>query len=222
MRLSLDRTELELRPERAAVLVEHRTLLIADVHLGRVAHMRRAGISLPIEAARADLDRLSALRAAVDPAHIVFLGDLFHSDPNEEWELFADWLGQQADVRYTLVAGNHDRAYVHTHSSMPGLEITDGLDMNDLTLIHEPDVVNEGWAICGHVHPGVKVASGPRSQVRIPCFHLRAAERCLILPAFSALAGKHVRTPAPDDRVVGVYEGRLVDLTPEGSRGSSS
>lgn len=154
MRLSLDRTELELRPERAAVLVDRRILLIADVHLGRVAHMRRSGISLPREAARADLDRLAALRDSVRPAHIVFLGDLFHSDPNDEWTLLARWLADRSDIHHTLVAGNHDRGFQHTWTAIDGLEVVDRLDVDDLVLTHEPTEVEPGWNVCDTSTPG--------------------------------------------------------------------
>ena len=52
-----------LLPGRAAFLPATATLLIGDVHLGKAATFRRAGIAVPEGSAQADLARLERLVA---------------------------------------------------------------------------------------------------------------------------------------------------------------
>ena len=50
---------------------------------------------------------METLLATLSVKRIFFLGDLFHSDRNKEWERFSEW-NQQNSFPSILVKGNHD------------------------------------------------------------------------------------------------------------------
>ncbi|MGB3618727.1 MAG: hypothetical protein WBA12_11460, partial [Catalinimonas sp.] len=52
---------LHLAPERAVYWAERRAWLVADLHLGKVAHFRKAGRAVPAAAAAENYRRLDAL-----------------------------------------------------------------------------------------------------------------------------------------------------------------
>ncbi|MEL7339591.1 MAG: phosphoesterase, partial [Bacteroidota bacterium] len=108
MELTLAETRLQLLPERAIYLPDHKALLLADLHLGKSGHFQRHGIPVSGEVHFRDLDILGTLLERHFVERLIFLGDLFHSDYNHEWEIFADFL-VEFDCRKELVIGNHDR-----------------------------------------------------------------------------------------------------------------
>lgn len=64
--------------------------------------------------------------------------------------------------------------------------------------------------LCGHIHPGVRIALGGRSRVVLPCFHLSAQR--LILPAFGDLTGLHTLPVGPGEQAFATLEGRIVSV----------
>src|SRR5690606_11479666 len=69
-------------------------LLISDVHLGKVTHFRKHGVALPQHSVAGNFKQLDFAVSMFGPEKICFLGDLFHSVINSEWELFEKWVGQ--------------------------------------------------------------------------------------------------------------------------------
>ena len=86
---------------------EKNILLISDVHLGKVAHFRKHGMAIPNDAIFENFTRLNVVVDFFKPETIIFLGDLFHSKMNKEWELFAKWT-KEISREIILVEGNHD------------------------------------------------------------------------------------------------------------------
>ena len=106
-RIEINENHFDLHPSGAAFWVEKKTLLLADVHLGKVAHFRKNGIAVPRKAEGAFYQKITALLKEFTIERIVFLGDLFHSFQNNEWLLFTAWVKQQR-ASMILVEGNHD------------------------------------------------------------------------------------------------------------------
>jgi len=181
-------------------------LLIADLHFGKIEHFRKNGIALPANAARKDIYRLEQLIEKVDARHIIFMGDLFHSDYNNAWVTFKEMLGRHQDRKFTLIIGNHD---ILDPELYHGMEITYQMEINDLVLTHEPlDVIIEGkYNLCGHIHPGVRLKGKGRQSVRIPCFFF--GQHTGILPSYGTFTGTHVLQPVEGDRVY-VVDGEIV------------
>lgn len=174
---------LQLLADRAVYWPARRLLLLADLHLGKGDVFRRHGIAVPRGGTDQDLARLDVLLAQTGASRLMLLGDVVHGPIHaahwqDQWKLWRrrhDWLAVQA------VRGNHDRAL---ERSTLGIELLgEGVEEEGLWLCHEP--VDDGRpAMCGHVHPVVKLPGLVRA---LPAFHCRQNQ--LILPAFGAFTG---------------------------------
>jgi DNA ligase-associated metallophosphoesterase len=136
---------IELRPERAALLCTHRTLLVADVHLGKARAFRQQGVPVPGGTTQETLARLDALVRATAAERVVFLGDLLHSrhaQGSAALAEFARWRAAHAQLALTLVRGNHD-AHAGDPPATLGIQAVDEpFPLGTLALCHHP-----------HAHP---------------------------------------------------------------------
>ena len=90
--------DIVLLPGRAAFLPATRTLLVADVHLGKAATFRAAGMPVPEGSAQADLARLCGLVEQSAAARLIVLGDLFHARRGATEQVFTEF--QTARARF--------------------------------------------------------------------------------------------------------------------------
>jgi len=203
---------LELLGERAVWWPARRTMLLADAHLGKAGHFRKAGIPVPPAVGEAGLRRLEALCHAYRPEELFFLGDLFHSVRNAEWEALCALLAEFPDTRFTLVRGNHDILGDEDYGPSPLQVVPGGIGLGPFFLCHEPDTpCPEGlYRLCGHVHPAYRLQGRGRQSLLLPCFHFGAEGG--ILPAFGEFTGKHPVTAKAGDRVFVVAEGRVFEV----------
>ncbi len=105
---SLRGQTLWLLPQKAIFWEEQEILILADLHLGKAAHFRKAGIPIPSAIHHHDLNTLRQLISHFHPAQILILGDLFHSVYNKEWLDFENFLLDLSAYSFSLVKGNHD------------------------------------------------------------------------------------------------------------------
>ena len=203
MTLTHGSLRVELLPELAAWLPDHRLVLISDVHLGKGAFFREHGIPVPDGAFTDDLQRISHLIETYH-ADICVVGDLVHASRNEEWKRFAE-VRSTWPASVILVAGNHD-TYATGHAEELGITVVDHLLLDDVLLQHHPDhdVPNEyaeqvRGRICGHRHPSITINGPAHQRVRSRCFHLQGST--LILPGFGRFTGTHPVEWKPDDRI---------------------
>jgi DNA ligase-associated metallophosphoesterase len=145
------------------------------------------------------------------PKEVYFLGDLFHSSWNEEWEKLLNFLGLSPTSSFHLVVGNHDilpsekyqdsRLKVHKHP----------ITLGTLLLSHEPTSPPAGFlTICGHIHPGILLKGRAKQRVRIPCFHY--SENVLLLPSFGNFTGLALIKGQKNDLIWGIAEERLIPI----------
>jgi uncharacterized protein len=193
--VTINGQRLTLHTSGAAFLEERRLLLISDVHLGKVTHFRKHGVALPSDAAAANFRHLTDIADLFEPETICFLGDLFHSDMNREWETFAAWAAGRSE-NLLLVSGNHDVLSPKAYASL-GIVVTQLLIVDHFLLTHLPEEYEGLFTICGHVHPGVRLYGPGRQMLRLPCFF--QSEKQLILPAFGTFTGKHFLRPGAAD-----------------------
>src|SRR6476469_1295246 len=97
-----------LLPQKAIYFPSYKILLLSDVHLGKGAHFRKSGIAIPKQLAQEDLAMLSDLIHYYQPQKIIFLGDLFHSDMNNDWDWFCLWREMHQHIDMELIRGNDD------------------------------------------------------------------------------------------------------------------
>lgn len=192
MQIEIHGEDLLLLPEKAVYWPKRKTLWIADAHFGKATHFNKTGIFVPANVVDADLFRLKSLLDTYEVERLIFLGDLFHSKYNSEWERFGEWLTMQDLQEVHLVLGNHDilhdRYYTQYNLTLHNEFLTDP----PFTYVHEyvegmeqqyPDTI----IISGHVHPAVSLGGKARQGVRLPCFYFNTTHA--ILPAFGRFTG---------------------------------
>jgi len=209
-----------LVPGRAAYLPATRTLLVADVHLGKAATFRAAGMPVPEGSAQADLGRLCRLVAETQAARLIILGDLFHARRGATPQVFAEFTAARAGFPTTevmLVAGNHDRS---VGALPPSLGIDSLMRTHDeppFHFVHDPDTeLPESWrkadlTIGGHLHPTVSIASPGGDRLTERCFV--AEHDRLVMPAFGSFTGGHRVAPGPGVRLWIARDDGVVDVT---------
>jgi metallophosphoesterase superfamily enzyme len=84
--------QLLLLPEKAVFWPARNTMILSDLHLGKVNHFRRFGIPVPTRANQKNLEIMISIFQHWKPDRVIFLGDLFHSHYNPEWEVFGQVL----------------------------------------------------------------------------------------------------------------------------------
>lgn len=208
-------TEVELLADRAAWLPQSRSLLVADLHLGKAQSFRRAGIPVPSGTTAAMLERLDRLIERWAPSELIVLGDLLHGPLAQRGpaiDALARWRARHASIAVRMVRGNHD-ASAGDPPAQCGIQAHDSpLVQAGLAFCHDPAEAAPGFKMAGHIHPVVSLR-GRIDRVRVACFWLRPD--ALVLPAFGEFTGGWpVRVRACDqvfvianDRVL-AYPGR--------------
>jgi uncharacterized protein len=174
----------QMRADRTLFWPRERTLMIADLHLGKADTFRSAGIALPSGGTRNDLLRLTAAIERTAATRVIVLGDMLHAAATERrWrEGWDAWRERHAQLHIVVIGGNHDRAL----SSLDlKIDRHDGaIDMAPFELRHAPRIASSAHVLCGHVHPVVRL---PRVIGRWPAFVMD--DRQTLLPAFSMFTG---------------------------------
>lgn len=207
-----------LLAERALHWPRGATLFVADVHLGKAAAFRAGGVPVPRGATAADLGRLSLLLERTRCTRLVVLGDLLHAPQGRVPALdaaVAAWRGRHAGLAITLVRGNHDARAGDPPPSWGVDAVAAPYLLAPFVLHHEPATPPTGYALCGHVHPGVRLRGAAGDSVRLPCFVL--GPRRALLPAFGRLTGLAVVAARRDETRVAIAGSTLHPLPPAGT-----
>ncbi|MFM8702435.1 MAG: ligase-associated DNA damage response endonuclease PdeM [Planctomycetia bacterium] len=208
-----------LLPGRAAFLPATRTLLVADLHLGKAATFRRAGIPVPEGSAQRDLERLGQLVETHDVQRLVVLGDLFHARSGCTPQVFAEFAALRARIAATsvvLVLGNHDRAIGRLPDTLGLDACMAALDEPPFRFVHEPATdlaaTDRGlFTVAGHLHPTVAIRSPSGDRLADRCFVAEPA--LLVLPAFGSFTGGHRIAPVADTRLWSARDDGVADVT---------
>lgn len=188
MTISCKGESLILSKDRAIYWEAKKMLIISDLHLGKAAHFRRAGIQVPSTVSGTDLDKLAKLISAFSPEILLVTGDMFHHKVNSETETFKLWRAQYPGLKIILIKGNHDLLkgddYIGLDLEVHAKELLCG----PFRFIHDqPDTEDEYYNITGHIHPGVTIYGKARQRLKFPCFYF--GRTCAIMPAFSVFTG---------------------------------
>ena len=204
---------LHLMPEGAAWDAAQRVLFVTELHLGKAAVFREAGLTLPDGADAAILQRLSVLAGRLGACTLAVLGDVFHArSPGTERTVAAlnTWRQTHAGLRWIIVPGNHDRR-VPWAQWLPDAEIlSEGELCGPWQLAHHPPEQSDAVMLCGHLHPGIAFGPPRQRKARLPCFWLRRG--VLILPAFGGFTGLRLIEREPGDRVWVTVQDRVAEV----------
>ncbi len=182
--------------EKAAYWENEKSLLLSDVHAGKAALFRSNGIPLSSDHLIADLLAIEALIQRFGAERLIILGDLFHSDHNQENALAVDWLNNLS-IDVLLIEGNHD---VHTADKKYRINSLEELKKDGIHLLHEPSETQGHFQINGHLHPAYRIRGKAKQSLKFPCFYVNN-ER-LILPAFGQLTGNKVMKKGKGDQMI--------------------
>jgi DNA ligase-associated metallophosphoesterase len=197
-----------------------KTLLVADLHLGKETVFQKSGLAIPSGATRQTLSRLLEHLQGGMFERLVVLGDLLHAPAGwtlELEQLLIDAQSTTPNVRWELVAGNHDRRS-HDRLKKIGWSVQDPPVIDGSMLcLHEPPGENLPMSVsqsaslilCGHLHPSYKVPLDALRTARVPCFWIRTES--IVLPAFGGWVGTHPIEPCKSDRIVLCVEGQLIE-----------
>lgn len=189
-------------------------LLLSDLHLGKAAHFRKAGLPLPEGSDEQTLARMDELIAQFQPKRVVIIGDLFHSALNNAWEAFHQWCMRQNTALH-LVCGNHDQLAERRYREAKLTVHHAGLVELPFILEHETPLAMGGFGmmhvICGHTHPGVVLHGQANQRLRLPCFLV--GPQVTLLPAFGMSTGLHIVKPTAAHRVFACTDKAVLDVT---------
>ena len=194
--------------QKAIWLPEIKTLIIADLHIGKIEHFRSAGIGLPSEASMATITKLKSILDSYQPHKVIFLGDLFHSRKNSSFAVFKNLLDSYCHITFILVLGNHDIMKEDDYQDLDLLVVSE-FYIDNLWLTHEPQskINSEYYNIAGHIHPGVRLSGKGRESISLACFYfgLHGA----IIPAFGYFTGKAMLQNTEKGSVYAIAEDKI-------------
>lgn len=189
--IQIDTQHFTMHPLGVLFWEERSMLLISDVHLGKVSHFRKFGAAVPQKAIQRNFELLDEVVGFFNPRTVVFMGDLFHSSLNKEWQLFADW-SSRVTATLVLVIGNHDIISPDHYENL-GIQVVSELRESIFLLSHHPEAREGYFNFCGHIHPAIRLSGMGRQSVRLRCFF--KSESQMILPAFGEFTGSHTLEP---------------------------
>lgn len=206
-----------LHPHRLMYWEEQNILIGSDLHLGKTGHFRKAGIAMPQQVYREDLQRLFSAIQHFSPRQLLVVGDLFHSEANKELDWFNRWRNDFSKTDFHLVKGNHD-ILGNSWYNENGLVVSTELKVGGLRFVHEPlvvssessDVSDATPTISGHLHPGIIISGGGRQSLRFPCFFF-SDDQC-ILPAFSLFTGLFSIKPKKGESVFAITKNEVIKI----------
>ncbi len=212
MQIILKNNTFTLLPQKAIWWEEEETILISDLHIGKIAHFRKAGIAVPAKAAEQNFVRLDKIMKDYFVKRIIFIGDLFHSDVNSEWERFCSWRTQHSEVDMLLILGNHDRFPLKHYEDICLTVYQNEFQVRGFTLAHHPKELAEEneYTISGHIHPVIRLEGLANQRLKFPCFYFGRQQA--ILPSFGSFTGGYAIEVQEGDQVVAVVEDKLIKI----------
>lgn len=160
-------------------------LIVADLHLEKGSAFAAKGQMLPPYDTRETLSKLAAVIDKYNASSVIALGDSFHDSEaagrmaDEDLETLHI---MQDACEWIWVTGNHDPVI----SKRVGGHVFAVVNVNGLTLRHEPTDGRATHEIAGHLHPAAKLCRHGYT-LRRPCFIGNGLR--LVMPAFGTYTG---------------------------------
>jgi len=185
---------------------QHKTLIIADLHLGWEINLAQKGIHIPSQTTKI-LQKLLRIISITNPKTLIILGDVKHTiakaEPGE-WkdipEFFEAISAEIDDVR--VIRGNHDGNLEPLLPKSVELQPSTGIALDAMGLFHghtwpAKELLNSKVLIMGHVHPTLSFRDALGFQITTPVWiKIGLDNRKLETPN---LKSKHAKATAPRD-----------------------
>lgn len=206
---------LVISAERTLFWENERTLIVADIHVGKTGHFRKSGIAVPQSVYKDDLHRLLAQILFFKAERLIIVGDLTHSTANKELDLFRKWRKDFPSLDVQLVKGNHDILEEKWYGEADISVSAGQLQVKQFLFVH--DVLKAGikaskekYIFSGHLHPGISIRGRGRQSLCFPCFYF--AKKYCVLPAFSRFTGTYKVEPKEGEAAFAVIEKDIVQM----------
>jgi len=210
-KLELNGVEVFLLPQKAVFIPQYHLLIISDWHLGKLGHFRQEGLFIPPMQLANEFARLEEMLLELPVKNVIFLGDLFHSNWNTEWDDFVSFLKKYPQIEFILTKGNHDilpRDMFNTCLKIKeSYVLSEGVVFSHQPIHGLPDHI---YNVVGHVHPGCLVTTKGRQHFRLPCFHLK--DKVLTVPAFGKWTGLCLLDKEEDNRLFAVVNDAVLEV----------
>jgi uncharacterized protein len=204
---------LTLLPERAAYWPSRSTLFVADLHWGKAASFRAAGVFVPRGTTPESLARLNRVLERTGASRMILLGDCFHAKDGrvpETLRVLSEWKAAQPALEISLVRGNHDRRAGDPPAELGFTCVDAPVIDSPFVLAHHPRESTEGYTLAGHLHPAVRLSGRAGERARVPCFWFGA--NVGVLPAFGDFTGMADIEPVPGDRVFALTNESVIQV----------
>lgn len=200
-----------LTNQRALYWEREQMLVVSDLHIGKTAHFRKAGIPIPSTILKNDLKRLQRLIDHFSAHTVLVVGDLFHAENNTDLEQFQTFITINAEVSFKLVKGNHDRLKDSFYEAMGIKVYQTHKDLGEIRFVHDEQHCDaHTFCISGHTHPGVTIKGRGKVYIKLPCYEV--SEHRLILPAFSEFTGLNTKRTVASSICYGFTEKSVFEI----------
>lgn len=206
MKIQINNENFILHPSGAVFWERKKTIIISDVHLGKVTHFRKHGIAIPENAISENFRKITAVLDYFHPEKIIFLGDLFHSTKNAEWDLFENWVSENNHETY-LITGNHD-IIDEKHYRKIGVIVVETLEIDHFFFTHHPTEKENLFNFSGHIHPGILLRGLGLQTLKLRCFYQKSNQ--MIFPAFGEFTGKYIVKPNVEDLIYAIAGNEVI------------
>ena len=203
--------DIVLLPGRAAFLPQTSTVVCSDIHLGKAATFRHAGMPIPEGSAQHDLQRLTDIVQTCRARRLLITGDLFHARSGctqhvlDEFSIFCEKIRLLNNTDVALVLGNHERSLGRKFrpSEIGISRCEEEIIEPPFRFVHDHQSHSGAqpgfFTIAGHVHPTVTIKGTSGDRLTCRCFVTTGTT--LTLPAFGSFTGGHRIRPSDGTRV---------------------
>lgn len=174
-------------------LKEHKTLIIADIHIGYEESLNKKGILVPRFQLKDVLKKLENIIEKTKPETIIINGDLKHEFgkiSEQEWRdtlKILDLLTKHSKV--ILVKGNHD-TILGPIAEKRNVKVVDNVLIDNIYITHGdkiPKIIPKvKTVIIGHEHPAITISDNNRKET-FKCFLLGKWKRknLIVMPSLN-------------------------------------
>ncbi len=206
--------QLLLLPEKAVFWPREKTLLVADLHLGKPAAFRQSGLAVPESTTTHDLERLEHALHRTGSERLIILGDFFHAAAGRQsamMEVVQGWREKQKRLKIILLPGNHDQRAGPPPIAWNIQSVGESWAVSPFLFCHEPKEVPGHYVLSGHVHPAILLRENFGPGLRAPCFCF--GPRRAIMPAFGSFTGMHNLRRVKGERIFAIGDDQVIELT---------
>ena len=203
---------LKLLPSMVALWPKEQALFVADIHLGKRASRANRGLYLPEGSDTDDLASVKKICEEIEARSIFILGDLFQDSfslNEESIQEFNKWI-KSLGARVHLILGNHDVKATRHLASLKLEILPSGSPLGPFWLSHEPDNAGDGFNICGHLHPGIRMKDAAGCAHKAKAFWWSKDK--LVLPAFGTTTSMSSVETKPGDVLYVCAEDKISEL----------